>query len=57
MIRRSWRRRPSNWRQRRDTKCPRLFWLKGHHGGAVSGVEPKDQEPGRQILDVIARMP
>jgi acetyl esterase len=39
---------------RRDKKCPRLFWLKGHdHGEEVSGFTTKDEELGLQILDFI----
>jgi hypothetical protein len=43
---------------RRDKKCPRIFWLKGHdHGGEVSGFEPEDEELGLQILDFIGSIP
>jgi triacylglycerol lipase len=39
---------------RRDGKCPRFAWLKGHnHISEMAAFDTKDQELGRQIVDFV----
>lgn len=39
---------------RRDGKCPRLAWLKGHnHISELASVNTKDEALGRQVLDFV----